>query len=92
MTTATSALGAFRSAREARRERTTAPLLITLAVFLGRHLPSWRRFRTATLSIGGFAFLDLAAWNLHYVAGLAAIGLSLLVLEALGSDRERSYR
>lgn len=85
MTTATFS-DAFKAARAARKERTTTPLLVTIATFLGRHVPSWKRVRTTALTVSGFGFLDIAAWQLHTVAGLAAVGISLLILEALGGS------
>lgn len=42
-----------------------------------------RTARAAALTVGGFGCLVAAAWTLHPVAGLAAAGVSLLLLEWL---------
>lgn len=39
------------------------------------------------IEVTGFALLSLAAWELYYVAGLAAGGLSLLYLGTFGGRR-----
>lgn len=75
------------------------PLLSIAAEHAGR---MWRHLRTAgvvtraaltialrlLLTVAGLGFLCAAAWMLALPAGLAAIGVSLLVLEwAIKSDR-----
>jgi len=88
---AISARQAFRAGRAAkavtpRPPRT--PLTVRAARWLARRLPAWHAVRTLLLSVAGFGMLTAAAWMLHVAAGLAAGGVSLLVLEALsGSDR-----
>lgn len=74
----------------ARRERT--PILAhfgraatATARFAARRLPRWHAVRTAIMSTTGFGLLTAAAWQLHLVAGLAAAGVSLLILEALNA-------
>lgn len=54
---------------------------------LGRAL---RTGRTAVLTLGGFGCLAAAAWlALGLPIGLAAIGVSLLCVEALGDRGDR---
>lgn len=73
--------------RQARAGRTTTsrttPALILLVAFLGRHLPSWRKARTSVMQTAAFGFLCYAAWQHSVIAGCVAIGVSLLILEAL---------
>lgn len=81
---------AWANARTARRARTRgrAPLLVLLVAYLGRTLPTWKRARTAVMQWGAFGAGTVAAWGVDWRAGLAAVFVSLLVLEALGgSDR-----
>lgn len=85
-------MDAFRVERAAvkstpRRPRT--PLTVRAARVLARRLPSWAALRTLLLSIGGFGMLTAAAWTLHVAAGLAAAGVSLLILEALSGGERR---
>lgn len=40
-----------------------------------------RRWRSGVLVISGLGFLVAAAWVMHLVAGLAALGLALLLLD-----------
>ena len=70
-----------RPARDGRR-----PLLATLAVLAARLVAAAPRARTALLSLAGFGCLTAAAWSVSLPAGLAAAGLSLLVLEYLTAD------
>lgn len=82
----------FRTERRAataapRRPRT--PIAVRAGRLAARALPHWSTIRTAALSVGGFGCLTAAAWQLHIVAGLAALGVSLLVLEALSSGGRR---
>jgi hypothetical protein len=39
------------------------------------------------LAVGGFGFLDFAAYELNHTLGYAAIGSSLLLIEALGGRK-----
>jgi hypothetical protein len=73
-----------RPARAARR-----PLLATLAVLAARVVAAVPRARTALLSVAGFGCLTAAAWSIAVPAGLAAAGVSLLVLEYLADDGGR---
>ena len=41
------------------------------------------KLRAPILPVAGLAALDAAAWTVHLTAGLAAVGLSLLLLEWL---------
>jgi hypothetical protein len=80
----------FRSAYRAQRRalattprRPRTPVLTHLGRLTARALPTWAGFRRATLSLTGFAALTSAAWTIHTAAGLAAAGVSLLLLEWL---------
>lgn len=60
------------------------PLLTTLAVLAARVVAAAPRARTLVMSVTGFGCLVSAAWVTFGVgAGLAATGLSVLVLEWL---------
>lgn len=61
-------------------------LLTTLAVVAARVVAALPRARTAVLSVAGFGCLTAAAWTVGTGAGLAAAGVSLLVLEYLAND------
>ena len=77
-------ISAFRAQRAAavpKRPRT--PLLTHLGRFAARALPTWAGLRTFTLSAAGFGALTAAAWTLALPAGLATLGVSLLLLEYL---------
>lgn len=79
---------AWRQARAQRaRRRQAAPLLVALVSWLARALPTWKRARTAVMQWGAFAAIDTALFGWHWIAGTIGIGVSLLVLEALGGDR-----
>lgn len=78
---------AYRAGRAERRPRNRTPILVRAARVAGRVLPTWKRVRRTAFYLSGFAFLDFAAWELHYIAGLFSIGISLLVLEVLGGER-----
>lgn len=83
-------MDAFATERQAATKPRTprTPLTIRAARAAARLLPRWATVRTAALSVAGFALLTGAAWHLHTAAGLAAAGLSLLLLEALsGGER-----
>lgn len=86
--TARQAFHAERQARAGTPRPPRTPLTVRAARLAARVLPRWSTIRTATLSASGFGLLTAAAWQVHTVAGLAAAGISLLVLEALsGGDR-----
>jgi hypothetical protein len=46
----------------------------------------WRSARTTVLSYGAFGLLSAAAWTVSLPFGLAAAGLSLLIVEHLGGS------
>lgn len=48
----------------------------------------FRSLRRTTLTLAGFGCLVAALWVVHLVAGLAALGVSCLIVEYL-SDEER---
>lgn len=79
---------AWRQARAQRvSRRRAAPLLVALVSCLARILPTWKRARTAVMQWGAFAAIDTGLFGWHWIAGAVGIGVSLLVLEALGGDR-----
>lgn len=78
---------AYTAGRAARPHRTRTPLTIRAGRALARLLPRWETVRTAALTTTGLALLDAAAWQWTTWAGLAATGVSLLVLEALGGKQ-----
>ena len=85
MTSLTETWQAGRTARAARPARPAVlPALVKLAA---RRLPNLRRARTFLLQVTGFGFIDYAVWGWHHLVGYAAVGVSLLVLEALGGDK-----
>jgi hypothetical protein len=79
--------------RTGRAERVTRParepVLVKAVKFAARRLPTLRRARTALLQVAGFGCIDYAVWGWNHLVGYAAIGVSLLVLEALGGERRR---
>jgi hydrogenase/urease accessory protein HupE len=62
------------------------PLLAVLGRLAARVVVALPRARTAALSVGGFGCLVTAAWMVAVPAGLAAAGVSLLVLEYLSGE------
>lgn len=82
MTTVQEAWKSARAARPARRRRT--PLLLAFAGWAGRKLPTWKKARTGIMQWGAFAAIDTGLFGWHWIAGAVGIGVSLLVLEALG--------
>lgn len=52
--------------------------------------PLWGQARTAVLTLAGFGGLTAAAWTVALPLGLAAGGVSCLVLEYLTSDTGRT--
>ena len=86
MTTLQEAWVTARASRPARRPRT--PVLLRLAAWAGRTLPTWQRARTAVMQTAGLAAIDFALYDWKgLAAGLAGAGVSLLVLEAMGDKR-----
>jgi hypothetical protein len=85
-------VGTFRAAySNERAARKTRPPRVPLAVRLGRLsarvLPRFAAVRRAALHLGAFAAIDYGVWELSRVAGLIAIGVSLLVFDYLAGDR-----
>jgi hypothetical protein len=68
------------------------PLLAVAGRLAARMMAGLPRLRTAAMSVGGFGCLVAAAWMVAVPAGLAAAGLSLLVLEHLSGDQEGRRR
>lgn len=79
------AWGRGREAR-ARKPRRT-PVLMRMATWAGRTLPTWKRARTATMQVSAFALIDWALFEWALIPGLIGAGVALLVLEALGGER-----
>lgn len=79
--------GAWRQGRAARQPAPRrTPVLLRVAAWAGRTLPTWKRARTAVMQWGAFTAGDVALWGLDWRAGLGGVFVSLLVLEALGGD------
>jgi hypothetical protein len=85
LSTLTSAYRAERTARPVRAPR--IPLLVRVGRLAARVLPRWKQFRTTVLHLAGFGLLTAAAWTIALPLGLAAGGLSLLVLDYLAGER-----
>lgn len=84
---------AWQQARAGRPARTTrTPLLIMFVAWCGRHLPTVARARTALMQVTAFGFLDYAAFQHSLITGCVAVGVSLLILEALMSADPRPRR
>ena len=82
------AFNAERAEIAARPKRQRTPILVKAGRLAARALPRWETFRRAALSVGGFGLLTAAAWTISLGLGLAAAGVSLLVLEMLlGGDQ-----
>lgn len=77
----------WRSERARRRRSNARPALVLLVAYLARHLPAPRVVRGALLRLGGLSALVAAAWSWSLIAGLAALGVSLLLLEWSGDRR-----
>lgn len=75
-----------RTERAARPARTRAAVLPAIVKAIATRAPSWKRSRSALLQVAGFGFLDYAVYGWNHLAGFAAIGVSLFVLEALSGD------
>lgn len=83
MTTAALAWAQARAGRPARAKQARTPLLIVLVAWVGRHLPSWDKARSAVTQVAAFASLTYAAFQWSSIAGFVAVGVSLLILDAL---------
>jgi hypothetical protein len=74
------------AAARPRAHRTAWPALLLLVSWLARKLPTLKRARTALMQWGAFAAIDTGLFGWHWIAGTIGIGVSLLVLEALGGS------
>ena len=77
---------AWRAARPRARERRRSVVLAVVA-YAARKLPSWKRARTGIMQTAGFSAIDVGLFGWHWIAGAIGIGVSLLILEALGGER-----
>lgn len=77
---------AEKAARDARRARRRS-VLVALVTFFAAHLPRAATVRTFALRLGGLGALTASAWQFSLAAGLAAAGVSLLLLEWAGERR-----
>lgn len=86
MTTISQAWAQGRAARA--RKRRSMPILLALVAYASRKLPTWQRARTAVMQWGAAVSI---CWGLFtqasLLAGFIGVGVSLLVLEALGGER-----
>lgn len=80
----------YRAERATRRPRPKrTPLLTHAGRYAARILPTMAVLRTLLLTLAGFGCLTAAAWTIHLAAGLAAAGVSFLVLEYLTASGDR---
>jgi hypothetical protein len=90
MTTATVTFqDSFRETRAAKKNkslRKRTPLVVLMARFIARMLPTWPAFRRTTLVLGGFGSLTTAAWLVALPLGLLVLGISLLILDFVSGD------
>lgn len=70
-------------ATRARARRPRTPLAARIGRTAARLLPTWQKIRTTALSLTGFGFLSAAAWSVAVPLGLAAAGISILIVEYL---------
>lgn len=79
---------AWAAGRAARAQRPRRPSVVLAAVaWAARRLPGWKRARTAVMQTAAFGAIDTGLFGWHWIAGAIGVGVSLLVLEALGGDR-----
>jgi hypothetical protein len=88
----TARLRALNDARPGGILAARTPVLVHLGRLAARAVAGLPRLRTATMSVGGFGCLVAAAWMVAVPAGLAAAGVSLLVLEYLSGEQEGRRR
>lgn len=82
--------GAYRAERATARPRKhRTPLLTRAGRQAARILPGLIALRTLLLSVCGFGLITAAFWTLNLAAGLAASGISFLVLEYLTASGDR---
>jgi hypothetical protein len=79
------AWSAGRAERKTRAVR--SPVLTRVVRWLAGHTPPWSRARSTVLQVTALGLLDYAAFEWHHLVGYVAIGVSLLVFEALGGER-----
>lgn len=85
MTTISQAWAQGRAARA--RARRSTPVLLALVAYASRKLPTWQRARTAVMQTAAFGAIDTGLFGWHWIAGAIGVGVSLLVLEAMGGER-----
>lgn len=85
MTTIQAAWRAGRATRS--RTARSTPVLLALIAYAARKLPAWRKARTAIMQWSAFGAIDAGLFGWHWIAGAIGIGVSLLILEALGGER-----
>lgn len=85
MTSLSMAWRTGRATRTVRPRRT--PVLIRLATWAGRNLPTWKRARTAVMQTGAVAAGVYGLFEWTTVAGWIGLCVGLFVLEALGGEK-----
>ena len=75
-----------RAARQTQQRPRRTPLLVHAGRLIARVAPTWQGLRRFTLSVSGFGCLSYAAWQVSTALGMVAVGVSLLILEALTGD------
>jgi hypothetical protein len=76
----------FRMARSTRVRKPRESIVLRLARLLGSRLPSASQVRTVVLQVSGIGFIDYSAMRFNATLGVLAIGVSLLVIEALSGE------
>jgi len=77
---------AYRLARTQKVRTPRESLVLRLARYAAKRLPSWSDVRTVVLQVTGLGCVDLAAYRWNVTLGILAIGVSLFVIEALSGD------
>lgn len=78
---------AWAAGRAQRRDKTArTPVLAAVVQAVARRAPSWKRTRTSVYTLGGLGLIDYAVYEWNHLAGYAAAGLSLLILEWVGRE------
>lgn len=73
--------------RSADRRVQRRAILTVIITHIARHLPRWRKVRASVLQLGGFGFISYGLWEWSPIAGLIAVGVSLLLFEEYGGGQ-----
>lgn len=75
---------AYAAERSARPKRNRPSMLAAAGRTAARALPTWATVRALAMDVTGLGLLSTAAGTLHLAAGLAAAGVSCLLLSWRG--------